>query len=90
MKQSLISAAGVANVVGAALAQSESPDSGPLLPARKVWERYDVTDRTLDRWLEREELGFPKPLVINGRRYFRQYEIESWERARAATKTEAA
>jgi predicted DNA-binding transcriptional regulator AlpA len=55
-----------------------------LLPARKVWERYGVTDRTLDRWLEREELRFPRPVVVNRRRYFREKELAAWEQERAA------
>lgn len=61
-----------------------------LLPARKTWERYGVTDRTLDRWLAREDLQFPKPTIVNGRRYWRLSELEAWERARASGKSEAA
>jgi predicted DNA-binding transcriptional regulator AlpA len=54
------------------------------LPARLVWTRFGVTDRTLDRWLANEALKFPRPLVINHRRYFVLEEIEEWERAQAA------
>jgi len=63
---------------------------GPLLPASAVWGRYCVSDRTLDRWLANESLGFPKPLLINRRRYFRERELAEWERKRASAKTEAA
>jgi hypothetical protein len=59
------------------------PDRGPYLPARKVWQRYGVTDRTLDRWIEDPKVEFPKPLVINGRRYFSDPELVVWERKRA-------
>lgn len=59
-------------------------NSGSLLPARKVWERYSVTDRTLDRWVERKELGFPRPIVINKRRYWYEGPLIEWERSRAA------
>ena len=52
-----------------------------LLPARRVCERYDVTDRTLDRWLGREALAFPRPLRISGRRYWYERELVTWERA---------
>jgi predicted DNA-binding transcriptional regulator AlpA len=55
------------------------------LPAKLVWQRYSVTDRTLDRWLTRPELRFPKPIaVINGRRYWSLAELEAWERERAS------
>jgi len=33
---------------------------------------------TLWRWLRDPELGFPRPLVINGRRYWRESEIKAW------------
>lgn len=64
--------------------------AGPLLPTRKVWGRYDTTPRTLDRWLAREELGFPKPIVINGRRYWHENKLIEWERSRATAKAEVA
>ena len=59
-------------------------DSGTLLPARAVWERYAVTGRTLDRWIDNPTLDFPKALIINKRRYFRLSELEAWERQQAA------
>ena len=52
-----------------------------LLPARQIWERYGITSRTLSRWLARGNLGFPRPIFVNGHRYFRLGEIEVWERA---------
>ena len=61
-----------------------SLDTGSLLPAKKVQQRYDVADRTLDRWLESKTLGFPRPVLINTRRYWRIAELEQWERTRAA------
>ena len=64
--------------------------SGSLIPARAVWERYGISDRSLDNWLADDRLRFPKPMRINGRRYFYVREIEQWERSRAAPKTEAA
>jgi hypothetical protein len=62
-----------------------SSDTGPLLPARKVQERYDIADRTLDRWLESKTLNFPRAVVINKRRYWRIRDLVAWERARVAT-----
>jgi hypothetical protein len=54
------------------------------LPAPKVCRRYDITPRTLDRWLEREALNFPRPLVINRRRYWPLDSLIAWELAQAA------
>ena len=47
-----------------------------------LMERYAISDRTVDRWLMDSKLDFPKPLRINGRRYWRLAEIVDWERAR--------
>jgi predicted DNA-binding transcriptional regulator AlpA len=59
------------------------PSGGPFLSARKVWERYDVTDRTIDRWIADPAMGFPQPITINKRRYFSESELTAWERRRA-------
>ncbi len=67
---------------------SEQDDA--LLPARRVWERYSISDRTLARWIERDDLKFPSPIEIAGRRYFRISELAAWERKRATAKKEAA
>ena len=58
-------------------------EPGGYLAAKRVQERYDITDRTLDRWLNNPEMGFPRPMVVNGRRYFRETELVAWERKRA-------
>ena len=60
------------------------PAQPTLIPARKVWERFDVTDRTLDRWVADPRLQFPQPVVINRRRYFAEDEIEAFEQRRKA------
>ncbi|CDX22099.1 conserved hypothetical protein [Mesorhizobium plurifarium] len=54
------------------------------IPAPKVLERYHISDMSLHRWLKNPELNFPKPLVINRRRYFLETDLIAWERARAA------
>ena len=61
-----------------------------FLPAKQVERRYSVCGRTLDRWEDNPELGFPKPSWINHRRYWRLADLQAWERARAAGKIEAA
>jgi hypothetical protein len=65
--------------------QKQDQDRGPYHPAKKVCERYNITDRTLDRWLANTAMNFPRPLVINGRRYFSDPELTEWERRRAAS-----
>jgi predicted site-specific integrase-resolvase len=50
-----------------------------LLPTRAICERYSVVDRTVARWVEAGVL--PAPLVIRGRRYWHEDEIEARERA---------
>jgi hypothetical protein len=61
-----------------------SSEAGTLMPAKKVQQRYDIADRTLDRWLVSKTLNFPQPVLINKRRYWRVSELVVWERQRAA------
>lgn len=58
-------------------------DNSPLVPTRDVLRRYSIVDRTLDRWLANPELKFPRPLVINRRRYFNERALLEWERRQA-------
>lgn len=51
-----------------------------MLPMGQVCRRYGVTDRTIDRWLERGIL--PEPLRINRYRYWRVSDLERFERER--------
>lgn len=43
-----------------------------------------VSDMTLWRWLNDNAIGFPSPIYVGRRRYFRQAEISAWIEARAA------
>jgi len=61
---------------------STIPDSADLLPDPRVALRYHVSPRTLYRWDEQPELGFPKPIRINRRKYRRVKQLEIWERQR--------
>ncbi|MER9524131.1 DNA-binding protein [Mesorhizobium sp. M0292] len=54
------------------------------ITARQVLARYHISDMSLHRWLNNPELSFPKPMVINRRRYFLEADLVAWERARAA------
>lgn len=53
------------------------------LPAVAVRARYGVSDMSLWRWLRDDALGFPHPLRINGRRFWKLSELEAWEALRA-------
>jgi len=56
-----------------------------LIGSRALRERYNgISDMALWRWLHDDELGFPHPLYIKGRRYWQVSRLEQWERARAA------
>jgi DNA-binding transcriptional MerR regulator len=49
-----------------------------MLPTRLICARYNVTNRTVDRWVESGIL--PPPVRINGLRYWSQRELEQRER----------
>jgi len=49
-----------------------------------------VTPMTVWRWGQNEKLSFPKPTVINTRRYWHRDEINAWMRARAVGRTSTA
>jgi len=52
------------------------------LPAGQVRARYGVSDMSLWRWLRDEALGFPRPIRINRRRFWKLDDLESWEASR--------
>jgi predicted DNA-binding transcriptional regulator AlpA len=49
------------------------------IPATVVQARYAISDVTLWRWIRSTSLGFPQPVVVNRRRFFRRAELEAWE-----------
>jgi predicted DNA-binding transcriptional regulator AlpA len=54
-----------------------------LANAARVRARYSgITEMTLWRWLRDEDLGFPKPYVINGRRLWDEAELDAFDRTR--------
>jgi hypothetical protein len=56
-----------------------------LLPDRVVRQRLgNISPSTLFRWDRRLELGFPKPVVINGRKYRDEQQLEDFLRSHAA------
>jgi hypothetical protein len=54
------------------------------LTTARVAERFDVVSRTVERWERDRRLGFPQPLKIHGRKYWKLSDLEDWERTRAA------
>jgi hypothetical protein len=56
---------------------------GRKLPDRQVCLRYGVCNRTLSRWDRNPELNFPKPIIINHRKYRDEEELEAWDRVQA-------
>lgn len=61
----------------------EKADEIVWLPSSAVTAKFGITRRTLDRWMRRDALDFPKPMVVNGRLYFLQDEISAWQRESA-------
>lgn len=57
---------------------------GVRLPSGLVAKRYGRDRRTIERWERDDKLAFPRPLIINRRKYWLLTELEAWERARAA------
>ena len=61
------------------------PDTEPnsYLSAKQTRHRFgDVCDMTLWRWIKDPALGFPPPLRINGRRFWKVADLERWEAVR--------
>jgi predicted DNA-binding transcriptional regulator AlpA len=56
-----------------------------MLTTRVLCERFNVVDRTIDRWVEAKIL--PQPMWLNGRRYWPEEEIEAVERAALGART---
>jgi len=57
------------------------------LPAGAVRARYGVSDMSIWRWLRHEALGFPAPIRINHRRFWKLADLEAWEASRATKET---
>jgi hypothetical protein len=58
----------------------EFPMSQKLMPDYKVWrDRYNVTAMTGWRWDRDPDLGFPKPVYIQGRKYRNVDELDAFD-----------
>lgn len=57
-----------------------------LLTAKQVRERFGgISDMSLWRWLDNEFIGFPAPIYISRRRFWREADIDAFEARHAAT-----
>jgi hypothetical protein len=54
------------------------------LPTRQVADRYKVHPRTVKRWTDDPDLGFPPPMDINGRKYWVLSSLRTFDQRRAA------
>lgn len=53
--------------------------SGPLLNSAKVRERLGgISSMTIWRYLNDDELNFPRPITIRSRRFWKSDEIETF------------
>jgi predicted DNA-binding transcriptional regulator AlpA len=62
--------------------RSPATRSKKKLPTRAVMARYDVSDRTIDRWVANTLLGFPQPIRINRRRYWDESALDAFDESR--------
>lgn len=54
------------------------------LTATQVRQHFGgISDMTLWRWMRDDRLGFPRPDVINRRRYFRSADIKAFQERQA-------
>jgi hypothetical protein len=54
-----------------------------LIPQSKVAARYNVHSETIKTWVRRRpDLGFPQPVVINGRYYFDVAQLDAFDAMR--------
>jgi hypothetical protein len=50
-----------------------------LMPERLVSERYRVCTKTIDRWSQDPELGFPPVIWIRNRRFRDVAALDAWD-----------
>lgn len=85
------------NAVRAHAHQPNNHDLEQKVTIRDLRSRYRVTTRTLDRWLQKPHLDFPKPVMVvrdaSGRvatRYWRLGDLDAWDRKQAVAGAEQA
>lgn len=61
--------------------REERHPNAEFLSARRVLDRYGVSDMTLYRWLHDKKMQFPQPCYFGRLRFWRLGDLENWERA---------
>ncbi|EJC66118.1 hypothetical protein Rleg5DRAFT_1825 [Rhizobium leguminosarum bv. viciae WSM1455] len=56
---------------------------GNFLTSSQVLSRYSISEMTLHRWGKDARLSFPRPMVVNRRKFFKEDDLIAWERERA-------
>jgi predicted DNA-binding transcriptional regulator AlpA len=69
---------------GIEMKNTENPATTIYLSGVEVRERYRCSYQTIWRWINNPEMGFPKPMKINGRNYFMTAELEAFDRRHMA------
>ena len=59
------------------------------LPRAKLKTRYGVTEMSIWRWERDPLVGFPDPIIINGKKFYDLDELEAWEDRRRARSPQA-
>lgn len=60
-----------------------------FVPKAKVAAEHHVVVKTIDRWTANPKMGFPQPVRINRRDYFKRGELERWKAAQRAREVAA-
>jgi predicted DNA-binding transcriptional regulator AlpA len=50
-----------------------------LIPKPTVAREFNVSGRTVSRWMEDKDLGFPAPIRLRNRLYFARSALEEWK-----------
>lgn len=58
---------------------TKSIDRPTYVTAAQVCGRFSISNMTLWRWVGDEALGFPRPMHIKNRRFWKLDELERWE-----------
>jgi predicted DNA-binding transcriptional regulator AlpA len=53
------------------------------LSTGRTAKKMGVTTRSIDRWRNNPKLNFPSPVIINGRKYWSERELDLWLLSRA-------
>jgi hypothetical protein len=77
------------SAVEAAIGQHDNvtPEAEPdqRLPTTAVAGRYGVSMRTIERWYDDPDLGFPKPDIVKGRKYWWLSALQHYDRRTVST-----